>query len=240
MRISRMLKVLLTSRNLFSNWLSAGIKYFLVRHDMLRGRISVRCGGAEYLLQVYSFIVKAHYDGVLRYFCEQNMLKGRLWGAIDFIVLKNGKAYLVMPDGVKIYFDFFDTLVIAETWLYEIHFLGHDLSNWFVLDVGAYIGDTALYYAKRGAFVVAVEPLPSNYEAMLKNIELNPDLKSRIIPINVAIGPEDGYAEFGYSGSVDGGASMYCSDRHRVRVRSVKLSTLVKEISTKGIDLKQI
>jgi len=242
MRISRMLKALLTSKNLFSNWLSAGIKYFLVRHGMLRRRISVRCDSVEYLLRpvVYSFIVNAYYDGILRVFsCEQNMLKGRLWGAIDLIMLRNGETYLVMPDGVKIYFDFFDPLVIAEIWLYEIHFLGHDLSNWFVLDVGAYIGDTALYYAKRGAFVVAVEPLPCNYEAMLKNIELNPDLKSRIIPINVAIGPEDGYAEFGYSRSVDGGASMYCSDRRRVRVRSVKLSTLVKEISTKGIDLNK-
>jgi FkbM family methyltransferase len=237
-----MLKVLLTSRNLFSNWLSAGIRYFLVKRGMLRGRIDVRCGSAEYLLQpeVYSSMVSAYYDGVLRDFlCEQNMLRGRLWGTIDFIALKDGRVILVMPDGVKIYFDFFDPLVVAETWLYEIHFLGHDLSKWFILDVGAYIGDTALYYAKRGAFVVAVEPLPSHYEAMLKNIELNPDLKSRIIPINVAIGPEDGYAEFGYSRSVDGGASMYYSGKHRIRVRSVKLSTLIKELNAKGIDLNK-
>ena len=242
MRIFRKLKALLTSRNLFSNWLSAGVKYFLVRHGMLRGWINVRCSSVDYLLQpkVYSSIVKACYDGVLRDFsCEQNMMKGRLWGAIDLVVLRNGETYLVMPDGVKLYFDFFDPLVIAETWLYEIHFLDHDLSNWFVLDVGAYVGDTALYYAKRGAFVVAVEPLPSNYEAMLKNIELNPDLKSRIVPINVAVGPEDGYVEFAYSGVIDGTASMYCSGRHKVKVRSAKLSTLIKEINAKGIDLSK-
>jgi FkbM family methyltransferase len=209
---------------------------------MLRGRINVRCSGVDYLLQpkVYSFIVNAYCDGMLRDFsCEQNMLKGRLWGAIDLVMLKDGEVYLVMPDGVKLYFDFFDPLVIAETWLWEIHFLGHDLSNWFVLDVGAYIGDTALYYAKRGAFVVAVEPLPGNYEAMLKNIELNPDLKSRIIPINVAVGPKDGYAEFAYSGNVDGVASMYYSGRHKVKVRSVKFSTLIKEINAEGIDLSK-
>jgi hypothetical protein len=226
MKIFRMIKVLFASRHLFSNWLSAGIKYFLVKHGMLRGRINVRCGSAEYLLQpeVYSFIVNAYYDGILRDFlCEQNMLRSRLWGAIDLVVLRNGETYLVMPDGVKLYFDFLDFIVITETWLYEIHFLGHDLSKWFILDVGAYIGDTALYYAKRGAFVVAVEPLPSNYEVMLKNIELNPDLKSRIAPINVAVGPEDGYVEFAYSGIVDGAASMYCSGRHKVKVRSAKL-----------------
>jgi hypothetical protein len=150
------------------------------------------------------------------------MMKGRLWGTIDLVMLRNGEVYLVMPDGVKLYFDFFDPLVIAETWLYEIHFLDHDLSNWFVLDVSAYIGDTVLYYAMRGALVVAVEPLPSNYDAMLKNIVLNPDLKSRIIPIDVAVGSEDSYAEFAYSRNVDGTASMYCSGRHKVKVRSVK------------------
>jgi len=152
---------------------------------------------------------------------------------------KNGEGFLKMPDGIMLSLESFDPLVIAETWLYETHFLGHDLSNWFVLDIGAYIGDTALYYARRGAFVVAVEPLPSNYRAMLKNIELNPDLKSRIVPINVAVGPEDGYVEFAYSGSVNGAASMYCSGRHKVKVRSVRLSSLIKEINARGIDLNK-
>jgi hypothetical protein len=46
------------------------------------------------------------------------MMKGRLWGTIDLVMLRNGEVYLVMPDGVKLYFDFFDPLVIAETWLY--------------------------------------------------------------------------------------------------------------------------
>lgn len=68
---------------------------------------------------------------------------------------------------------------------------------------------------------------------------MNPDLKSRIIPINVAIGPEDSYAEFGYSRSVDGGASMYYSGKRRVRVRLIKLSTLIKELNAKGIDLNK-
>jgi hypothetical protein len=100
-------------------------------------------------------MVNAYYDGILRAFlCEQNMLRGRLWGAIDFAMLRNGEAYLVMPDGVKIYFDFFDPLVVAETWLYEMHFLGYDLSKWFILDVGAYIGDTALYYTKKGLLLL--------------------------------------------------------------------------------------
>jgi hypothetical protein len=121
-------------------------------------------------------------------------LLGRLWGAIDLII-KGGEGILRMPDGVLLTLESSDPLVLAETWLYEIPFLGFDLSGWFVLDVGAFVGDTALYYARRGAFVVAVEPVPGNFELMLRNLELNPDLKSRVLPINAAVGGEDGFVE---------------------------------------------
>jgi len=95
------------------------------------------------------------------------------------------------------------TRIIIETWLYDIHYLGFNLNNWFILDIGAFVGDTALYYAKRGAFVVAIEPLLSNYEIMVKNLELNPELKSRIIPINAAIANEDGFIEFKHNTTFD-------------------------------------
>jgi tRNA G37 N-methylase Trm5 len=63
-------------------------------------------------------------------------------------------------------------IVFLETFLYDIHFF--DLDGWFVLDIEAYVDYTALYYASRGATVVAVEPLPGNYEVLFKNIALNP------------------------------------------------------------------
>jgi FkbM family methyltransferase len=127
--------------------------------------------------------------------------------------------------------------VLAETWLYEIHFLGFDLSGWFVLDVGAFVGDTALYYARRGAFVVAVEPVPSNFELMLRNLELNSDLKSRILPINAAVSGEDGFVELSCEAPVDVSASVYGPGRLKFRVRSVRLSTLLREIERMGVDL---
>jgi FkbM family methyltransferase len=85
--------------------------------------------------------------------------------------------------------------------------------------------------------VVAVEPLPSNYEVMLWNLELNPDLKHRVIPVNAAISGKDGFVEFSYSKPIDGGASIYGGGRFKVRVRSMRLSTLIREITSMGLDL---
>ncbi len=235
----RRLKVLIASRDLFHNWLLAGIKYFLVKHGLLKGDVIVKCDDVITLNpNVYSIIVNAYYDGVLRdVYCDKT-LRGRLWGAINLVILKDGRVFLRMPDDITISFDTIDIIVVViETWLYDIHFLGFDLNGWLIVDVGAYIGDTPLYYAKRGALVVAVEPLPSNYEVMLRNLELNPDLKQRIIPVNAAISDRDGFVEFSYSTPVDGGASIYGDGRFKVKVRSMRLSTLIKEITSMGLDL---
>jgi hypothetical protein len=41
--------------------------------------------------------------------------------------------------------------ILAETSGSGSHFVGFDLSDWLVVDIGAFVGDTALYYAKLGA-----------------------------------------------------------------------------------------
>jgi FkbM family methyltransferase len=57
-----------------------------------------------------------------------------------------------------------------------------------VIDVGAFVGDTAMYFILKGARrVVAIEPLPANYEELLDNIHLN-GIEGRIIPINAMVG----------------------------------------------------
>jgi len=61
-----------------------------------------------------------------------------------------------------------------------------------IVDIGAYIGDSALYFAYKGAkLVIAVEPHPEAYFEMLENIKLN-GYGGKIIPINAAIGSRHG------------------------------------------------
>jgi FkbM family methyltransferase len=239
MGMLRRLEVLFASRRLFSNWLLAGIKYYLIKRGFIRGDIVVKCSNKGYRLdpEIYSFIVSYYHEGFLKNVsCDEN-LTGSLGGAIDVVINDKGLVFLKTPDGILLVARAFDPIVLVETYLFDIHFLGFDLNGWLIVDVGAYIGDTPLYYAKRGAFVVAVEPLPSNYEVILWNIELNPDFKHRVIPVNAAISGRDGFVEFSYSTPMDGGASIYGGGKFKVRVRSMRLSTLIKEVTDMGLDL---
>lgn len=136
---------------------------------------------------------------------------------------------LTTPSGIKFTIKGFDPTIFAETFLYDIHFIDFDLKGRTVVHAGAYVGETALYYASKGAFVYAFEPQPSCYSIALKNLELNPELKSRIILKNYAIG-EDGEIEFPDM-NCSGGASYFTEYNRKVKVRSVSISTILKEFN---------
>ncbi|WP_054843011.1 FkbM family methyltransferase [Vulcanisaeta distributa] len=56
-----------------------------------------------------------------------------------------------------------------------------------VIDAGAFIGDTTIYFIMRGANrVVAIEPHPKAFRELVRNIKLN-GLNDRVIPINAAL-----------------------------------------------------
>ena len=60
-----------------------------------------------------------------------------------------------------------------------------------VIDVGANIGDTAIYFAIKGAKkVIAVEPVPFAFRYLIKNIASN-NMSNIIIPMNIGIGKSE-------------------------------------------------
>jgi FkbM family methyltransferase len=61
-----------------------------------------------------------------------------------------------------------------------------------VVDVGAFVGDSAIYFALKGADkVIALEPHPEAYKEMLENIRLN-KLENVIVPINAGLASRRG------------------------------------------------
>ena len=135
---------------------------------------------------------------------------------------------VVTHSGLRFSLNLLDSVVLAETFLGETHFNGYDLTGKLIVDVGANVGDTALYFAQKGAVVFACEPDPANFRILCDNIRMNPGLQGRIETIPYAVG-RDGQVDF-YAGRRSGSGMYSGSSRERIKVQSVSLSTLIRSI----------
>jgi len=212
MGITRRLRVLLASRKLFSNWLSAGIRYYLIERGLVDGSIAARfrCGGERvYVLSpwVYSLIVSAYYDG---------LFSGLDCGDLVYLVLDYGGFR------VRLHID-------------SVVFLGDVVRENFVggrtvVDVGAGVGDTAILFTLRGARrVVALEPYPSLYGETLINIRAN-GVEDKVALINAGLGSFDGEV-CASTNNLNGYMIFKPSNECGARVRMYTLSSLIKEFN---------
>lgn len=89
---------------------------------------------------------------------------------------------------------------IREVWFDEAYRLPFDDPSGTLLDLGANIGLTSVWLAKRYPFkrVIAVEPDPNNASLVRRNLELN-GIKGEVL--EAAIGPREGVARFELSQS---------------------------------------
>ena len=131
-----------------------------------------------------------------------------------------------IPNGIKFLVNNFDSCIIAETFLTDIHFSAFDLTGKIVVQAGGFIGDTALYYANRGAKIYSFEPDINSFNLGVENIKLNPDISQNIVFENAAIG-EDGDVLFPNNPNGSGGSSLYTAGNHdKLRIKSISLSTI--------------
>jgi FkbM family methyltransferase len=215
MSVLRKIKVLIASRKLFNNWLSAGIKYYLIRYDIFKGSIKIKCCDNEYVLspRVYSNIINAYYNGAF----EELECGESLYAVFTY-------------RGHKI--RFYDSFEFLYDIVFE-NFVGGayddlDIDNKVVIDVGAGVGDTAILFSLRGAKrVIALEPFPSLYKKALINIKIN-DVEDKVSLINAGLGSLDGevYAELS---DVCGYYLFKPGYEHNVKVRMYTLNSLIKE-----------
>ncbi|WP_126450681.1 FkbM family methyltransferase [Sulfodiicoccus acidiphilus] len=144
------------------------------------------------------------------------------WKLID------GK-FVETPEGIR--FGLKGVGMLAETFLSQIHFAGLDLRGKTVVTAGAYIGDTPLYFSHYGAKVYAFEPSPVSFKIAEENLSLNPSLRDRVTLRNWAIGL-DGEVDFPLEED-SGGTSIFERTNSTVKVRSVSISTILKEFDLK-------
>jgi FkbM family methyltransferase len=105
-----------------------------------------------------------------------------------------------------------------------------------IVDLGANVGLTTLYYAARAprARIVAVEPNPSNVAILRKNVDV---LGSRVSVLEAAIAAVGGEARFDDSREAWGGA---ISSAGTITVRALSLDDLIEQHRLDHIDVLKV
>ena len=140
--------------------------------DINKDKIKLKLNGKEYFIStdILSYI---NINGIIIFIKSGWDYKGNYWE-------KNGLKFRY------IYSSVYDTFIEEE-----YKFLNVKDKN--VLDIGAFVGDSAIYFILKGAKkVYAIEPHPDAYNEMLENIKLN-NIENKIIPINIGINYEKDY-----------------------------------------------
>lgn len=105
-----------------------------------------------------------------------------------------------------------------------------DVRGKIVVDIGAAIGDTAIYFALNGAkHVYAFEPYPYTYKKALENIKLN-GLEEKITVLNEGLGSKPGSMHLG-SGMAQGGSKI----SETRNGRPIRITTIEKVLERFGI-----
>ena len=98
------------------------------------------------------------------------------------------RGWSAMPDGSKIIYPLEDMFVLDEIWMENVYEKDRKIERGdVVMDCGAHVGTFTVKAAMAGArIVVAIEPDPTNYALLRRNVRLNK--LDNIVVVNAAVG----------------------------------------------------
>jgi len=113
-----------------------------------------------------------------------------------------------------------------------------NVQNKSVLDIGAFVGDSPIYFVLKGAKkVYAIEPHPDAYNEMLENIKLN-NMEDKIIPINMGINYEKDYVVINTKDTTHTAFSFFNSNNNGIKISAGKLSDIIDKYNIDAQVLK--
>jgi len=197
-------KAALASRYVFDNWFSLLIKYALTRLGF-NVKLTARVGNCTLELspEVFERLVGRFSRGLFK---SIERVNGRLFingvevDSINDLIYNVGTWAKVLGwvyDSVNKYW-FKNNVKLKQ--IYNAVFYVFDYGDYeplnvkgkIVIDVGAFVGDSAIYFALRGAKrVIAIEPHPGAFAEMLDNIKLN-NMEGVIVPVNAGLASRPG------------------------------------------------
>ena len=247
MKFLKNLKAILTSSKFFSNWWVLPF-FFLTGANTF----NVKCRD-EGMLNLNRFEFKRILIALRDSLINSIDCNSRTFTAINGISLPIDKLSSLSYDVLRLFskglfskgdciFDLYDGVWIhrvsglkfkeLRTSIIDVLCLNHyplddiDLRGREVVDVGAYVGDSTLYFLYRGAEkVIAIEPHRGAYEEMLYNLRIN-EFQHKVIAVNAALGGRRGYCSIPVDLDVNETAVLNYLDRNAKEGIDVEVITL--------------
>lgn len=213
------LRYLRTSRGYFKNWFPTYLKYFLYRVSFLKVKVfKVICKDNSVIIvtpTLYNLLLRGLSTGLIKDIkCADKVVvfKDRIISLQDASV--DILEILLYEPSINVletllrdwkYDEYYGYWVWVKGDVKFKHFHGSifevfegeeykalNVKDRVVVDIGAYVGDSAIYFALRGAKkIIAVEPHQGAFKEMLENIKLN-NLENVIIPVNAGLASKPG------------------------------------------------
>ena len=204
------LAILLISRHHFKNWLSAGLKYFLLNKNKVlvkvpnvtgKPSISVKCRDNSTLIlppKLFRLLLNGLFNGLFDgVICTEKVIWCRDFAVPLQELLASEDILDAIRLGWRYYMNYGYWLKNSTKFKHMRHYILEvfdygeyrylDVKGRIVVDVGAGFGETAIYFILRGAkLVIAVEPCPDQFRELLENLKLN-NAVDKVTPINAAL-----------------------------------------------------
>lgn len=154
----------------------------------LKKEVTIKFKNTNYELTVNSIrainkimsIIRWHdYNPELGEYVNKLYSGDEIFTVLDDIKIYNPSMYPLNEIFIEYFIDYYSDFDI-------------DYKDRIIIDIGANSGDTALYFASKGATVYGFEPVKEYYDMALKNFELNPNLSKNIKIFNYGVSYKKG------------------------------------------------
>ncbi|WOE50992.1 FkbM family methyltransferase [Sulfuracidifex metallicus] len=245
-------KIAIKSRKLLKNWANSILKYARKNPEIL-----LKCKDNSVIKvsrNMFANILSLYYEGKIIN-CSNNSIefyvKGNTyWIPVNEILIASGEFNSILKalyynlrynskywEKGDIKFKHIHAEIIAT---FEDEEYGYvDVKNKSVVDIGAFVGDTAIYFAIKGAKkVYAIEPHPAAYEELVENIRIN-DLEGKIVPLNIAVGDKEGYIDISNVETKQAPVTLFKeSEGNGIKVKMETLNNVIKKYNLETNVLK--
>lgn len=134
---------------------------------------------------------------------------------------------------------FFNTSLLIKEQFIKRQYNWLNVKDKDVIDIGANIGDTAIYFALKGAkHVYAFEPYPYSYKIALKNIKLN-KLDDKITLLNEGCSGKESSIQIDPSYKNMGGTDLKTFSKGK-RIKVTTLESIIKRFNIKHTAILKI